>query len=74
MSEEKSFEVRVSNYILSRTVKAKTLEEAKRIVKDKVLEVSGGYSVSLIFECREIKWLHEKYPKDIGFEPVTDWK
>jgi hypothetical protein len=70
---EKDFEVMVVAYVLDRTVKAKNLNEAKNKVSDWLIE-KGGYSTGLKFLGRQISWLHEKYPRDIGYEPVTEWK
>jgi NifU-like protein involved in Fe-S cluster formation len=71
-TDEKDFEVRALAYILTRHIKAKTLDDAKNMVSKQLIQ-NGGYSTSLIFEGREIKWLHEKYPRDIGYEPLTTW-
>lgn len=71
--EKLDFEVRVVSYVLDRKVKATTREEAKRLIREQFL-ATGGYSTSLIFEARQIKWLHEPYPRDVGFEPLEDWK
>ena len=85
---EKDYQVRVLAYVLERTwVKAKTPEEAKRKISDQLIQdkYGGGYSAGLVLQARQINWLHEKYPIDlgkgcwriatkIGYEPVTKWE
>lgn len=53
-------------------IKAESIEEAKNQVRDEFLK--HGMSSDMFFLARQIKWLHEKYPRDIGFEAVTEWK
>ena len=53
-------------------IKAKDIKEAKKQVEDEFLK--HGMPMDMFFLARQIKWLHEKYPRDIGYEPVTEWK
>jgi len=73
LTKEKDFQVMVCMRIQTRSwIKAKTPEEAKKQVEDEFLK--HGLPIDMFFLARQIKWLHGKYPKDIGFEAVSDWK
>lgn len=73
VEEIKDFEVMVCMRIQTRGwIKAKTPEEAKKQVQDDFLK--HGLPMDMFFLARQIKWLHEAYPRDIGYDVVTKWE